>query len=608
MPRFSDNFRERVRSASDIVDIIGASIPLKRNGANFVCLCPFHREKSPSFNVNPARQIFHCFGCQAGGDVFKFVQMYENISFPEAIERLAERARIPLEYEAGTGAPENRGLKDALLKLHEAICLRWQQCLANEAAGELARNYLTKRGVSPETVKEFRLGAAPEAWDDTVNWAKSKGFDESLCEQAGLILRKAETGRVYDRFRGRLMFPICDEQGRVIAFSGRVLQGDEKTAKYVNSPETPIFTKGKTLFALDKARRAILDAGHGIVCEGQLDTIACHAAGIRNVVAPQGTALTPDHARVLRRYVEEVVLCFDGDKAGRTASVRSFDGLLGSGLSVRVASIPPPDDPDSYIKTQGAEAFRGILTRAEGYFDFYLRHLLEENDATTDRGRAVVVRSVGEAVQKTGNAVLIDTYAQRVAQRLGVDPTAVRTEFRKSKAVTPRSEEPTPSRAPAAIPAQPPSDLELWLLKYLLTTPTLAHFTAVHLDPGWIRHETVRRILVLQFQSPGDIAGMLSHLEDDELARSMVTEAASERRTLPNPETALADTLVRLRNQWLDERIGNTTRTLADPALEDSERLALLTELQRLRASKRLPLQPLDPAQPGGDVEPEPEG
>jgi DNA primase len=608
MPRFSDNFRERVRSASDIVDVIGASIPLKRNGANFVCLCPFHREKSPSFNVNPARQIFHCFGCQAGGDVFKFVQMYENISFPEAIERLAERARIPLEYEAGTGAPENRGLKDALLKLHEAICLRWQQCLANEAAGELARNYLTKRGVSPETVKEFRLGAAPEAWDDTVNWAKSKGFDESLCEQAGLILRKAETGRVYDRFRGRLMFPICDEQGRVIAFSGRVLQGDEKTAKYVNSPETPIFTKGKTLFALDKARRAILDAGHGIVCEGQLDTIACHAAGIRNVVAPQGTALTPDHARVLRRYVEEVVLCFDGDKAGRTASVRSFDGLLGSGLSVRVASIPPPDDPDSYIKTQGAEAFRGILTRAEGYFDFYLRHLLEENDATTDRGRAVVVRSVGEAVQKTGNAVLIDTYAQRVAQRLGVDPTAVRAEFRKSKAVTPRSEEPTPSRAPAAIPAQPPSDLELWLLKYLLTTPTLAHFTAVHLDPGWIRHETVRRILVLQFQSPGDIAGMLSHLEDDELARSMVTEAASERRTLPNPETALADTLVRLRNQWLDERIGNTTRTLADPALEDSERLALLTELQRLRASKRLPLQPLDSAQPGGDVEPEPEG
>ena len=301
------------------------------------------------------------------------------------------------------------------------------------------------------------------------------------------------------------------------------------------------------------------------------------------------------------------MLCFDGDKAGRAASVRSFDGLLGSGLSVRVASIPPPDDPDSYIKSQGAEAFRGVLTRAEGYFDFYLRTLLEENDATTDRGRTVVVRSLGEAVQKTGNAVLIDTYAQRVAQRLGVDPTAVRSEFRKSKPTTTRPEEPTPSRTPASVSTQPPSDLELWLLKYLLTTPALAHFAAVHLDPQWIRHATVRRILGLQFQSPGDIAGMLSHLEDDDVARSMVTEAASERRALPNPETALADTLVRLRNQWLDERVGDTTRTLADPALEDGERLALLTELQRLRSSKRLPLQPLEGSHPDAVETPHPE-
>ena len=593
MPRFSDNFRERVRAANDIVDLIGASIPLKRNGANFVCLCPFHREKSPSFNVNPARQIFHCFGCQAGGDVFKFVQLYENISFPEAIERLAERARIPLEYEAGTGAPENRGLKDSLLKLHEAICLRWQQCLANEAAGELARDYLARRGVAPETVKEFRLGAAPDAWDDTVNWAKSKGFDEALCEQAGLIVRKAETGRVYDRFRGRLMFPICDEQGRVIAFSGRVLQGDEKSAKYVNSPETPIFTKGRVLFALDKARRAILDAGHAIVCEGQLDTIACHAAGIRNVVAPQGTALTPDHARVIRRYVEEVVLCFDGDKAGRNASVRSFDGLLGSGLAVRVASIPPPDDPDSFIKSHGAEAFRGILTRAEGYFDFYLRHLLEENDASTDRGRAVVVRSVGEAVQKTGNAVVIDTYAQRVAQRLGVDPAAVRQEFRKVRPSPQQAQhqDSVPVVTPPAEP--PPSELEQWLLRYLLTDPSLAHFAALHLDPDWIRNAGVRRIVGLYLMSPGDVAGLLSKLEGDDATRALVSSAASERRFLPNPEVGMADTVMRLRNLRLDEEMAEVNRNLADPALEDSERLALIQETQRIRVAKRAPLVPL---------------
>lgn len=600
---FSDSFRERVRAANDIVDVIGAALPLKRNGANFVCLCPFHKEKSPSFNVNPGRQIFHCFGCHAGGDVFKFVQMYENISFPEAIERLAERARIPLEYEGHSGpSAETRSQKDALLKLHEAICLRWQQCLATEAAGQIARDYLEKRGVTAESIKVFRLGAAPEAWDDTVNWARSRGFDPALCEQAGLTLRKAETGHVYDRFRGRLIFPICDEQGRVIAFSGRVLQGDEKTAKYVNSPETPIFTKGRVLYALDKAKRAILDAGHAVVCEGQLDTIACHSAGVRNVVAPQGTALTPDHARILKRYVDEVILCFDGDKAGRDASIRSFDGLLGSGLAVRVASIPPPDDPDSFIKQHGAESFRGILSRAEGYFDFYLRHLMSTQDVSTDRGRMALVRAMGEGVQKTGNAVLIDTYAQRTAQRLGVDVAAVRTEFRKARraAATPdpilapdpdESASPTPE-APAA--RERPPELELWLLKYLLMNSGLAQFAAAHLDPAWVTHDTVRQIIGLHFQSGADVAELLSQLQADDFARSLVTEAASERRPLPNPEAAMADTILRLRNARLDEAIAAATRSLADPDLDDAERVRRLAELQGLRQAKRQKLTPLE--------------
>ncbi len=597
MAFFSDNFLERVRAANDIVDVVGASIPLKRAGANFVCLCPFHKEKSPSFNVNPSRQIFHCFGCHAGGNVFKFVQMYESISFPEAVERLAERARIPLEYEGNAGASaEGRSQKDALLKLHEAVCLRWQQCLATEAAGTVAREYLQRRGVSDDAVKQFRIGAAPDSWDDTVNWAKSRGFDPALCEQAGLILRKAETGRLYDRFRGRLMFPICDEQGRVIAFSGRVLQGDEKTAKYVNSPETPLFTKGRVLYALDKAKRAILDAGHAVVCEGQLDTIACHGAGVRNVVAPQGTALTPEHARILKRYVDEVVLCFDGDKAGRDASIRSFDGLLGSGLAVRVASIPPPDDPDSYIKQHGAESFRGILGNAEGYFDFYLRHLLATHDVRTDRGRIGIVRALGEAVQKTGNAVLIDTYAQKASQRLGVDVNAVRTEFRKARSQSPAAETEGSHEdiLAAQEPAARPPELELWLLKYLLMNPSLAHFAAMHLDPGWVTHPTVRRIVGLHFQSGGDVAALLSQLQEDDQARSLVTEAASERRSLPNPEAALADTLIRLRNGQLDQQMAEATRSLADPGLADSERIEILGRLQHLRAAKREKLKPLE--------------
>ena len=213
---------EQIRAASDIVDVIGAAVPLKRAGSNFVALCPFHREKSPSFNVNPHRQIFHCFGCHKGGDVFTFVRDYENLSFIEAVKRLAERANIPLEFENTPGHQQSRAVKDSLLLMHEQICQRWQNALTNDPAGQIARDYLAKRGVSDEAAQLFRLGYAPDAWDDTVNWAKSKGFDLPLVEQGGLVIRKEESDRFYDRFRGRLMFPICDEQGRVIAFSGRV--------------------------------------------------------------------------------------------------------------------------------------------------------------------------------------------------------------------------------------------------------------------------------------------------------------------------------------------------------------------------------------------------
>lgn len=600
MVHFSPQILEQVRAASDIVDVIGAALPLKRAGTNFVCLCPFHKEKSPSFNVHAGKQIFHCFGCQKGGDVFKFVELYENITFPEAVARLAERARIPLETDRDPAARQSRGLKDSLLKLHEAVTRRWQQCLENEAAGQVARDYLVRRGVSSDAIKEFRLGAAPEAWDDTVNWAKGNGFDPALCEQAGLIVRKEETGRLYDRFRGRLMFPICDEQGRVIAFSGRILSGDEKTAKYVNSPETPLFTKGRVLFALDKAKRAVLDAGHVVICEGQLDTIACHSAGIRNVVAPQGTALTPEHARILKRYVDEVVLCFDGDKAGRAASIRSFDGLLGSGLAVRVATIPPPDDPDSFIRQHGAESFRGVLASSEGYFDFLLKHLVLENDSTTDRGRMAIVRELAEAVQKTRNAVLVDTYAQKTAQRLGVNVDAMRTEFRKAarSAPAPVAEESEPEAFPGDLdpddtPLPPPSPLELWLLKYVLLTPELSHFAAVHLDPRWVTHPVVRRIIALHFAFGGDVAGLLGQFEGDHQARSLVAEAATERRTIPEPEKQLADTILRLRNTVLDREIVTLSARIVDPGISEGERAQALSDLQRVRAEKRQGIVPL---------------
>src|SRR5438552_2447928 len=530
---FSSATLEQIRAASDIVEVIGSYLPLKRAGANFVTLCPFHKEKTASFNVQPHRQIFHCFGCHKGGDVFTFVQEYENVSFPEAVHRLAERARIPLEFDKDPGAQKHRFLKETLLQIHEQITHRWQTALAHEAAGQIARDYLKQRGVSDEAVKLFRLGCAPDAWDDTVNWARSRGHELAIVEQAGLILRKEGSDHYYDRFRGRLIFPICDEQGRVIGFSGRVLSGDDKAAKYVNSPETPIFTKGKVFFGLDKSKRALLDAGYAVVCEGQLDLIACYLAGVHNIVAPQGTALTAEHTRILKRYVEEVVLCFDSDTAGRNAAIRALDDLLASGLAIRVAAVPPPHDPDSFIKASGGAAFQQLIERAEGFFDFYLNHLCATNGVAQDRSRRAVVRAMGEAVHKTHNAVLGDTYAQKTTQQNGVSPEAARAEFKKIR--TPQTAQAADEPVAAPEPLARPSTQEFWLLKLLLLDDELLPWAVAHLDLNWVQHAAVRQIISLRLgtQADGrrpDVAALLAEITDG-AARGLITEAVAEQRS-----------------------------------------------------------------------------
>jgi DNA primase len=614
---FSAATLEQIRAASDIVEVIGSYLPLKRAGANFVALCPFHKEKTPSFNVSPHRQIFHCFGCHKGGDVFGFVKEFENIDFPEAVRRLADRAKIPLEYEKNAGEQQSRHLKERLLQIHEQIAQRWQNALANEASGQIARDYLAKRSVPDEAVKLFRLGAAPDLWDDTVNWAKSKGHDLALVEQAGLILRRQEGEGYYDRFRGRLMFPICDEQGRVVGFSGRVLSGDEKTAKYVNSPETPIFTKSKVFFGLDKSKRAVLDAGYAIVCEGQLDLIACYMAGIQNVVAPQGTAFTGDHIRILKRYTGEVVLCFDSDEAGQNAAMRSLDNLLASdlalaaaasllpdarslhhllasGLAVRVAFVPAPHDPDSFIKEFGGSAFREIIEKAEGFFDYYLRRLCVTNDPTTDKGRLAISRAMANAIQQTGNAVLIDTYAKKTAFRIGVTPEALRAEFKKApKPKVPGDPGPAPVDASRTAP-QPPSH-EFWLLKLLLRHDDLVPWAAAHLDPGWVQHELVRQIVAQRLaahatQTWTTLPAFLGQCEAPEMQR-LITEATTESRTIPNPSQQLADVALRLRNQFIDRQLADSLQRTSQPDCSEPERLDLLRQQEELRRLKRQPIE-----------------
>ena len=592
---------DQIRAANDIVDVIGAALPLKRAGGNFRALCPFHKEKTPSFNVNPHLQIFHCFGCGKGGDVFKFIQEYEALSFTEAIKRLADRAGIPIDYEQSDGQQQARAIKDKLLTIHEQLAQRWQMALKNDAAGEAARDYLAKRGVSPEAVDIFRLGYSPPGWDDTVNWATNKGFDLALVEQAGLLRKREGGDGYYSWFRGRLMFPICDEQGRVIAFSGRALNpDDEKMGKYVNSPETPIFTKGRVFYGLDKSKRAILDAGFAIVCEGQLDLIACYMAGAQNIVAPQGTAFTPEHARILKRHANEVVLCFDSDVAGQKAAVRVFDSLLASGLAIRVATVPAPHDPDSFIKANGGEAFRQLISQADGFFDFYLKLLCRTNDTATDKGRLAVLHAMSEAVHKTGSAVLLDTYAQKTAQRLGVTPESVRTEFKKSKTPSaPIRSDPEDAMTfdeAAAPEIDPPSEREFWLTRYVLLNESHITWVAQHLDPAWLRHPVVRRVVTARLAADEhgtwhDLASFLGEFTDDE-AHELITEAVAVQNPGEDLVRNLAETVKKLRADDADRRIKELTVKLIQPEISIEESAAIEQEKARLRALKNAPLPP----------------
>jgi DNA primase len=613
---FSDDTRERVRNANDIVDVIGSYLPLKRAGANFVALCPFHKEKTPSFNVNPHRQIFHCFGCQKGGDVFTFVMEYDSVDFPEALRRLADRAKIPLEFEKGSGGEKTRHVKEQLLQIHDQIAQRWQNALANEASGQIARDYLAKRGVSAEAIKLFRLGYAPDLWDDTVNWAKSKDYDLLLVEKGGLILKREQGDGYYDRFRGRLMFPICDEQGRVIAFSGRILSGDEKTAKYVNSPETPIFIKSKVFFGLDKAKRAILDAGHAIICEGQLDMIACFMSGIQNIVAPQGTAFTADHARIIKRFVDEVVLCFDSDAAGQNAAVRALDSLLASGLAIRVVTVPAPHDPDSFIKANGGAAFRQLIERAEGFFDYYLGRLCATRETATDKGRLAIWRAMAEALHKTGNVLLVDTYARKTAWRLGVTPDAGKAEIKKWAArrhvVSNEPDEGVPKR----IQTVRPNADEFALLQLLFQHEDLVEFATAHLHPDWIPHLKVRRIVTerLAAMSADNWRGLpyLMEFLGDSESQSLLTEATARNyregasgedpvkdvrdhlrgRVLPNPLEDLRGIIKCLRDAYIASEI---SRLNSESALQDRtpQQVETLRKIMSLESLKRQPITPL---------------
>jgi DNA primase len=419
---------EQIAAANDIVEVIGSYFPLKRAGANFKALCPFHQEKTPSFMVSPTRQTFHCFGCGAGGSVFRFVMDYEHTDFPSVVRKLAARAGITV-VETRAAADEDRRYeaRRALLKLHADAAEWFHENLLKRDVGEPARKYLKQRGITAEIAKNWQLGYAPDEWEAFGSWARINGYQTRDLITSGLAKTKddaesapVESSRAYDRFRGRIMFPICNDVGEVIAFSGRLLKEAEGAAKYLNSPETPLFRKGSVLFGLHKSKRALIEANCAVVCEGQLDLISLFEAGITNVVAPQGTAFTENQARVLKRFVNEVILCFDADTAGQKAAERSLDALLQNDLIVRVAEIPAGEDPDSLVRREGKEAFEKRVAGARDFFDYWIEREAAGIDLASLGAKMQLARSLAGTVSRVRDPLMRGEIASKVSARLGV--------------------------------------------------------------------------------------------------------------------------------------------------------------------------------------------
>ena len=454
---------EQIAAANDIVEVIGSYFPLKRAGANFKALCPFHQEKTPSFHVSPQRQTFHCFGCGAGGSVFGFVMDYEHIDFPSAVRKLAARVGIPVIEERGPhGEDRQHQARSVLLRLHAEAAGWFHDNLLKKEFAEPARDYLKKRSISAEIAKRWQLGFAPDEWDAFGSWARGRGYEARELIASGLVKTKDDADRApdqtsnlkpqtfYDRFRGRIMFPICNDVGEVIAFSGRLLENEAESAKYINSPETPLFRKGNVLFGLHKTKRGLIEANCAIVCEGQLDLITLYEAGITNVVAPQGTAFTENQARLLKRFVDEVVLCFDADAAGDKAAERSLDALLQNDLIVRVAEMPAGEDPDSLVRREGKEEFEKRVAGARDFFDYWVEHEVAATDLSSLGAKMQLARKLAETASRVHDPMMRGEIVSKVSSRLGVSALDFATLLPNAKRESvPASESRSRATAPA---------------------------------------------------------------------------------------------------------------------------------------------------------------
>ena len=566
---------DEIRQRTDLVTLVGEYIKLERRGKNMVGLCPFHSEKTPSFTVSPEKQLYHCFGCGASGNVFSLIMQLENMAFPEAARFLARRAgvRIP---EPRKAAPGEESLKEKIYRLNLLAARFYAYCLTKSKAGKKALDYLQKRGINSSTIEVFMLGYAPADWTGFFNFARKKGVTPELMVKAGLVSPGKEKGH-YDRFRDRLIFPIFNISGKVAGFGGRTLSDTDKSGpKYLNSPETPVFEKGLMLYGLSLAKDEIRKQKAAVVMEGYTDVITAYQAGIKNAVASLGTALTAEQGRLLRHQAETVITAYDSDAAGEAATWRGLAILQRNGCLVRVAELPEGSDPDSYIREKGADSFKELLEKARPLMDYRLAVLKEKYDPASEKGRIDYTEELMSFLSAAVNPVEQDHYLKKAAEVLKVEEEALRLELKRRRRTGSRRREQPDGELKTDQGRDKIDQAEKILVSLMLQSKEIAERGRNLLKPEYIEDGRIREIVEAIWQnSAGEVTcsaeKLLNRFTDPQMTKLIteaVTDPAMQDLSTRTAKRMAEDCFRELRQSWIKKK-----------------RIELLNKLKELEAS-----------------------
>ncbi|MCU0608354.1 MAG: DNA primase [Chitinispirillaceae bacterium] len=576
MATFDDSAKEEIRQRADIAAIVGRYVKLKPMGPTLKGLCPFHKEKSPSFHVNPSRGFYHCFGCGKGGDVFSFLQEIEGYSFPEALKSLADETGVKLAparqltHETAP-SPDQAISKTDLLEINQAA--------ADFFYGQVRQNpqaidYFKSRGLSGETVRDFKLGFAPSGWSSLVDFFASRGTVKTDIAAAGLAVRK-DDGSVYDRFRNRVMFTLVDLAGRIVGFAGRGMDS-ETMPKYLNSPETQLYKKKEFLYGFHITRQFIKDEKQVLVVEGYMDFLTLYQAGIKNIVATSGTAMTPEHANMLRRFTTSVVLVFDGDEAGQKAAERGIFTLAPFDLDVTILVLPPEEDPDSFVKSKGPEAFRALIASSRNANDFIIDRTIAELGGKTPRAQKAVIEKLSPLIGAMSNTLGRSKFRKDLAEQLGIDEKVVYK-------FTAESGSPSYGKPPAGvIPADEAylHTLEGSFLHILISRPELIVKARQYIATEILTDEVASDIyskLQEIYDEEGNVDGILNRIQDEEIRRIISRMLISPARE-EHIHDELVQKIVHLKRKFLKSRI-RTNRLLLKSAVRAGQSAALMQHI-----------------------------